>query len=92
MTLFTTDLPFATTQVGHTHNLDNQTSPSSEMLGSLPLACLWIILLPSETRFRPLFVDGLDEVEAQIAVELSGLGLVRPWSLCIFLFCVSKLF
>lgn len=90
MTLLTTNLPLATAQIGHAHNLDHQARPSGEMLRSLTLACLRIILLPRKTCFHPLVVDGLDEIEAETAIQLSGFGLMGPGGLCIFLFRISR--
>jgi hypothetical protein len=64
----TINLPLPTTQIRHPHNLDYQTRPARKMLRSLSLSSFWIILLPGETRFDPLVVDGFDQVDAQVAV------------------------
>lgn len=79
------NLPSTTTQIRHAHDLHYQTCPPSEMLRALPLARLRIILFPRETCLLPGVEDGLDEVEAEGAVEVFGEGLVRAGCLCIFL-------
>ena len=80
------NLPSTTTQIRHPHDLHHQTRPAREMLRPLPLARLRIILFPSEARLRPGIVDGLDEIEAESAVEVCGEGFVRARGLGVFLF------
>ena len=56
------------TQVWHSHNLDNQTSPTSKVLCPLALARLRIVLLPRETCLLPTLVNSVDEVLAEVGV------------------------
>lgn len=59
------------------------------MLRPLPLACLRIVLLPCEAGLLPAFVDSVDEVLAEVGVELLGALLVGALGLCDVLGVVS---
>lgn len=67
-----------TTKIRHSHDLNNQASPASEVLSPLPLASLWVILLPGEACLLPALIDGVDKVLAKVGVELLSAFLVRP--------------
>ena len=68
-----------TTQIIHSHNTNNQTSPAREMLRSLSLARFRVVLFPGETRVGPFAVYVLDQVLAETAVYTQGLGLMGGW-------------
>lgn len=62
--------------LGHSHNLDDQAGPASEVLSTLTSASLGVVLLPSEAGLLPALVDGLDEVLPELVVHLLCLLLV----------------
>jgi hypothetical protein len=77
------------TQIWHSHNLDDQASPTREMLGSLAFACLRVVLLPREARLLPAFVDGVDEIFAKVGIQLLGTLLMRSLLLGNILFMLA---
>jgi hypothetical protein len=50
------------TGIFHSHDLDNKTGPSSEVLCSLPGTRVGVVLLPSEACFFPTLVHGVNKV------------------------------
>ena len=66
------------TKIRHGHDLDNQASPASEMLSALALAGLRVILLPCEASLFPALINSVNEVLAEIGVQLLSALLVRP--------------
>lgn len=67
--------------VGERHNLDDQAGPAGEVLGALALARFRVVLLPREARLLPALVDGLDQVLAELSVQLCGALRVRAGGL-----------
>ena len=68
-------MPPSGDQVRHGHDLDNQTRPSSKVLGSLAAARLGVVLLPSKARLLPAVVHGVDKGATKAAVEVGGRSL-----------------
>lgn len=65
-----TQLRHSPRQIRHPHNFHHQTSPPCKMRRALSLSRLRIILLPREIGFRPLVIDGFDEIEAELSIEI----------------------
>lgn len=63
-------------QIIHGHNLHHQARPAREVLRPLAPAGLRVVLLPREARLLPALVDRVDEVGAELRVELPRAGLV----------------
>jgi len=73
-------IPF--TQIRHSHNLNNQTSPTSEVLRALTLARLGVVLFPSKARLLPALVHGIDQVLAEFGVGLGCTSAVGAGCCC----------
>ena len=63
---------FIRTQIGHRHNLHNQTRPARKMLRPLSGARFGIVLLPREPRAFPFIEDIFHEIFAERGVNVSG--------------------
>jgi hypothetical protein len=81
-------LPLST-QVRHSHDLDHQTRPASEMLCPLSLASLGIVLLPCEARLFPALVHSVNKIPSELGIQLGCACLV--WSLLLSNFLVIEL-
>ena len=79
----------STFQIRHAHDFNHQTCPSSEMLRALSLPGLRVVLLPSKPSFLPAFVYSLDQILAEVDVELFCPGLVSSLLLSNILVAVS---
>lgn len=63
-------------KIGHRHYLHHHASPTGEVLGSLPFACVGIVLLPCEPGLFPTFEDGLHQICSELGVQPTSLLLV----------------
>lgn len=66
--------------LGHSYYLDNESSPSGEVLSPLPGTSLRIVLLPSEIRIAPVGVHCIDNILTQLSIHLAGLALKGTWN------------
>jgi hypothetical protein len=66
-------------RVIHSHDLDDQTSPPSEMLCTLSSSRIGIVLLPGKACFFPALVHRVDKILAQTREQILRLGLKRTF-------------
>jgi hypothetical protein len=64
-------------QIGHGHHLHHHTGPAGEVLGPLSASGFGVILLPGKSGLLPLLEDILNQVLAQVGIQLTSLFLVR---------------
>ena len=68
--------------VRHSHDLYDQACPASEVLSPLTLTRLGVVLLPCEAGLLPAFINGVDEIIAEVGVQLLSMFLVWALGLC----------
>jgi hypothetical protein len=73
------------TEIRHGHDLHDQASPAGKVLRPLALTRLRVVLLPRKTSLFPAFVHRVNEILAEVRVELRRLGLMWTFLLGNFL-------
>ena len=69
-------------EIRHRHNLNDQARPPCKMLRSLSLTRLGVVLFPRKARLFPAVVYSVDQVFAEIGVQLPSALLMRAFGLC----------